>query len=247
MARLPASLVLAAALAACAHTAVPERERLHVALGYSNAPRQLATSVWVAPFFRDASRWLLTLDPPAETALLVTPRGEPILPGPALEVLPAGTKVRVVAVGFPTAWEAFSRPLLTPRDRVWVELALDGRPTAPSYVFVLPPAFESGEAVAAAIDGLLTRDDLATEVAALPRADWTLVQSKRLATGVSSRALALAFGKPLMRRVYGDGIGMIEEWVWASDAARRTAFLRDGVVTRVDLPERPAPVVQARR
>jgi hypothetical protein len=237
--RLP--LVLCAlGVAACAHTAVPDRDRLHVELGYANAPRQLATSVHVAPFFRDASRRLLSREAPDELALMVTPKGAPILPGRALEVLPAGTRVRVLSVGFPTAWESVARPLMTPRDRVWVELAVDGRPGGPAYVFVLPPSLDSAESVREAIDGLLTREDLAPTLAALSAAERELVRTKILACGVSSKALLLAFGKPYLQRVYGDGVGVAEEWVWQTDTTRRTAFLRDGVVLRLELPPAPA-------
>lgn len=223
---------------ACATTQLSPRDRLHVELRFTNQPRELASSMFVAPFFRDDSRRLLSRQPPDELELLVTPRGKPVLPGEALELLPAGTRVTVVSVGFPTAWEAFSRPLMTPRDRPWVELAVEGRPVSPAYVLVLRPDVASEEEVAAELDKLLTRDDVAAEVLTLPAADQRAVRTRELAPGLTRRGLELAFGTPNLRRIYGDGVGVAEEWIWKSDLdVRRTAFLRDGVVLRVELPE----------
>jgi hypothetical protein len=109
------ALVLALFLSACATTQVSSRDQLHVDLRTKNQARQLKASVLVTPFFRDASRRLLLMQPPDETELMVTPRNEPISPGNVLEVLPAGTKVRVLAVRFATGWESFSPPPRSPR------------------------------------------------------------------------------------------------------------------------------------
>lgn len=231
-----AMLVTALAATGCATTLMPERERLHSELLWKNESRELATSVWVSPFFRDGSRRLLTLDPPNEVELLVTPDGQPILPGEAIEVLPAGTRVTVLSVGFPTRWASVARPLMTPRDQPWLELAVAGRSSQTPYVVVLPPEMKTQEEVSRVIGKWLAPVGVDDEVRALPAQDRTVIATKQLETGVSRRALELAFGSPNLRRVYGEGESVMEEWTWVSDLKqRRTAWLRDGVVERVEV------------
>ena len=231
-----ASLLLL--LCSCATTSMSSRERLHVELRWKGEARELATSVWVAPFFRDDSRRLLTLDHPDEVELLVTPKGETIPPGEAIEVLPAGTRVTVLRVGFPTGYEAVTRPLMTPRDQPWLELAVEGRPSDQPYVVVLPPEMTSDEEVTKQIEKWLARPGLAQEVSALPEIDRRVIATKQLEPGASRRALELAFGTPNTRKVFGEGESVAETWTWVSDLGqRRTAHVKDGVVARVEVPE----------
>jgi hypothetical protein len=224
-------------LAACATTPLPDRDRLHAELRYTNQPRELKASMFVAPFFRDDSRRLLSLQPPAELELLVTPKGERISPGDPLEILPAGTRVTVVEVGIPTRWKAFARPLMTPADRPWIELAVEGRPVSPSFVLVLRPDLQTEDELAQELDKLLTTDDVASDVRALPAADQLAVRTKQLAPGLTARGLELAFGTPILKKIFGEGSSVAEDWTWKSDAnLRRVAHLREGVVVTVDEP-----------
>lgn len=238
-------LLLLGALSGCASGPPPKRDRLHLELRYTNKPRQLAVSLHAAPFFRDASRRLLTEEHPDHVELIVNPRGETIGPGELLEIFPAGTKVRVLRVLFPSAFGAVGRPLLTPSDRIWVELAIDGRPASPTWVLVLPPDLESESAVVKEVERFVTSESLDTEIAAMSEAEQAVIASKTLAAGVGVRALELAFRKPNLRRIHGDGSHVMEEWTWREGAEERVAFLRDGVVERVevkDAPPRPVPV-----
>lgn len=231
-------LLLSLLLTGCVTTSMPEREQLHAQLHWTNQTRELAASVWVAPFFRDESRRLLTLDPPAEVELLVTPEGQPIAPGAALEVLPAGTRVTVLAVDFPTRWQVVTRPLMTPRDQPWLQVAVDGRDPATPYVVVLPPGMVTAEETKKLIDRWLALPGVAQEVAALSEIDRRMVATKTLAVGASRRGLELAFGPPNTRKVHGEGESVIEAWTWVSDlGVKRTAHLRDAVVERVEAPE----------
>lgn len=231
-------LVAALLASGCATTTMPERERLHSDLRWKNESRELRTSVWVSPFFRDESRRLLSLDPPNEVELLVTPAGQPILPGEALEVLPAGTRVTVKSVEFPTGWASVVRPLMTPRDQPWLTLHVEGRSARTPYVVVLPPDMKTQEQVSGVIEKWLAPAGIAKEVQALPENERRMVDTKRLAKDVSARALELAFGPPNLKKIYGEGTSVIEEWTWVSDMKqRRTARLRDGIVERVEGPD----------
>lgn len=229
---LPIS-ALALLLGACAHGPVATRERTHLELRYTNASRQLATSLYAMAFFRDASRRLLAEEPPEEVVLLATPRGQTIPPGELQEILPAGTRVTVLRILFPSGWSAVQRPLLTPTDRIWVELAVEGRPVPPAFVLVLPPDATTEAAVVAEIDRLLSTDKLAQEIAGLSETDRAVIATKTLREGATLRALELAFRKPNLRKIHGDGTTVVEEWTWRGATGHRTAFLRDGVVERI--------------
>lgn len=234
---LPALLVVAfTSASACATVSLPERERWGVDAVLVNRPQQLAMSLWVAPFFHDGTRRLLTTQPPDETTLVVTPRGEPIPPGAALEVLPAGTRVRVLRVDHPDWLSLLQRPLLAPRERTWVELVVDGRGAETSYVLVLPPDVDSRDALLAALAPMLTDRDVRAEIAALPPLDRHAVLGKLALPGMGVRALELALGKPYYRRRFGDGVAQVEEWTWRSDVRDRRVIVRDGVVSEVLAP-----------
>lgn len=233
-------LLLAMVAGACATTPIPSRDQMHVELRYTNQPRQLRASMIVAPFFRDDSRRLLTSQPPDETELLVTPRGKAIAPGDALEILPAGTRVTVMSVSFATRWQSFARPVMTPRERTWVELAVAGRPTQPAFVLALRPDLKTEDEVIAEVERWLTKDDVAAELAALPEADRQLVATRTPAPGVSKRALELAFGEPNRRDVRGEDTSVLEEWMWRSDAGvKRVASLKDGALTKFEVVKPP--------
>lgn len=218
----------------CKTHTVTGRERLHLELRYQNLPRQLAMSLHVSPFFRDANRLLLLEDHPDEALLLVNPRGDRIPPGEALEVLPAGTRIRTLRILFPSSLGPIARPLLTPSDRIWVEIAVQGRPARPPYVLVLPPDLDSEEEVVKALDRFLTSSDVASEVAELSEDEQELIKTKELRTGVGARSLELAFGSPALKKIQGKNGLVSEEWSWRGPEFRRFAFLEDGVVVKVE-------------
>lgn len=229
-------LALALAATACATTLVPSRDRNHVEILLTNQVRQLRSSVVVTPFFRDDSRRLLLKQPPEEVELIVTPRGQPIAPGTVLEVLPAGTRVRVMSVRFPTGWETFSRPLMTPSERPWVEVAIEGRAAKPAYTFVLRPDVRTEDEVVDEIEKWITTTDIAAEVARLPAVDRQVITSREFSPGASRRALELAFGKPLLTRIRGEGTSVLEEWIWRSDASvQRVVYVTDGFANQLEI------------
>jgi hypothetical protein len=229
------TLLLVLLFAGCATTAVPGRERDQVNLALANQVRQLSQSVIVTPFFRDASRRLLLTQPPEEVELVINPRGGRKSPGQVVEVLPAGTPVRVLSVDFPTWWTSMTRQLITPSERTWLELAVEGRPATPSHVFALRPNLRSADESFDEILRFLTADDVAAEVARLPEADQRAVRTRALSEGLSMRAVELAWGRPNLREVRGDGTDVVEDWTFRSDAGvRRVVHFRTGVVSGLE-------------
>jgi hypothetical protein len=231
------ALLIAFPFAACSHVQLSEREQMQVNLRYQNVTFQLAQSMWVGPFFRDDSRRLLSRMPPGEDVLLQTPEGKPIAPGPATGVLPAGTKMTVLRVSFPTSWDKVTRPILTPRDQPWVELAVNGKAGADA-ILLLSPGLPTLETVFEEVSHYLSEKPVQEEVAALPPADQRAVETKELAAGISQRAVELAFGMPNFRHVYGEGASRIEDWTWYTDTTIRSVHLKDGVLDSFDVKKK---------
>lgn len=235
-----ALLSLALAAAGCVTPPMKQVDRDHVYHHYFERDRQLAHSMVVSPFFRDASRRLLLEQPPEEAVMLVTPRGQPIVPGKAQEVLPAGTRVHVAEVAFPTAWNAIYR-IMTPAERTWVEMTVRNRSGRVRYVLALRPDLDTEAKYRAEIDRMLTETDVDAEVAQLPDLDRDAVRTREIVPGVSKRALELALGATRYVSPVPGEAG-VEEWTWRSDAGvHRKVVLRDGVVEKVLTPYKPAP------
>lgn len=227
--------LLSSAAAGCATTPVSGRERDQVNLGLVNQVRQLTQSMLVTPFFRDATRRLLLTQPPDEVELVINPRGGRKSPGAVVEVLPAGTAVRILSVDYPTWWTSLTRQLITPSERPWLELAVEGRPVEPSYVVALRPNLAGADESFDEILRFLTPDDVAAEVARLSEADRNAVRTRTLAEGLTMRAVELAFGRPNLREVRGDGTDVVEDWTYRSDAGvRRLVHFRGGVAAALE-------------
>jgi hypothetical protein len=214
---------------------------MQVNLRYQNVTFQLAQSLWIGPFFADGSRRLLSRMPPGEDILLETPEGKPMAPGAATGVLPAGTKVTVLRVSFPTTWENVSRPIGTPRDEPWVELGIDGK-SGPDAILLLPPTLATVDAVFEEVSHYLSEKPIADEVAALSPADQHAIATKELAAGISERAVELSFGMPNFRHIYGEGTDRIEDWTWYTDTTIHSVHLKSGVVDSFEVKKKsPAP------
>src|SRR4051794_27185727 len=122
MRSLLAALVAAALLSGCAtYTALgsDDRASLERDLTGRQSERFLRLSYYVTPFFGDASKRLLTAVPPEQVRLLEQPNGSTVNPGPAERILPAGTRVRISRIEFPTPWAMTERVLYTPRTQPW--------------------------------------------------------------------------------------------------------------------------------
>jgi hypothetical protein len=163
------------------------------------------------------------------------PRGGRKSPGKVLEVLPAGTPVRILSIDYPTWWTSLTRQLITPSERPWLEVAVEGRTAIPAYVIALRPNLRSADESFDEILRFLTPDDVAGEVARLPETDRHAGQTRELTEGLTMRAVELAFGRPNLRDVRGDGTDVVEDWTYRSDAGvRRVLHFRGGVVAGLE-------------
>ncbi|MFP2926408.1 hypothetical protein ACLESO_14550 [Pyxidicoccus sp. 3LG] len=240
--RIPflSAVVLAALVAGCGtYTKMPPEARtsLDRALAGPEAEQYLRISGNVTPFFGDASKRLLTPYAPEDLRLLNDRKGKPINPGAVERILPAGTKVRITKVEFPTSWVVTERLLYTPRTWPWVYLAEDGAPAGPPLVLVLPPNLDRPEDFRAELEKYLSPRDLKAQLDALPPGVREAVLEKRLVANMPADAVRMAWGPPETIRRSLEGTAKNEEWTYPG--GRRKAFLTDGRLARAEEAGKP--------
>lgn len=236
MKRLLALLLPLALATGCAtNTLLPaeDRTRLQQDLTVgSKAVRYLKASSYLTPFFGDASKRLLTPYPPEEVRLLNDPQGNPINPGPVEALVPAGTKVRVLKVEFPTAWVMAERVLYSPRWQPWVYLDVEGAPPGPPVVLVMPPQSKTREEFLAELDRHLLEQDPAARLAKLQERYREAVGQKKVVEYMPEAAVEMSWGYPESIRRTLEGTQVHQEWVYPG--GQRRVLLTDGLVTRVE-------------
>ena len=228
MRRLAVVAALALLPACVPPSQLPPEGRETVVRSLARQPRYLRVAVYVAPFFGDASRVLLSDRPVGELQVLESPDGTPITPPPATRILPPGTPVFVDGVQFPTGTVAWSRPITTPRYNPWLLATVEGI-TKPA-VLVLATENTSASDVLAEVGRVLTPDDPTAIYAALPDSVRDAVREKVLVEGMTREAVAMAWGYP--DRIVMDRPARTEEWHWTNSTRR--AFFQDDRLVRLD-------------
>lgn len=229
--------LLLLALSACAsYTKLEPRDRDRLERDLTGgAPRYLRLSYYVTPMFGDASRRLLTPVAPDEVRLLNDTSGQPLNPGPAQAILPAGTRARITRVEHPTAWVTAERVVYSPRYQPWIYLEVEGAPEGPPLVLVLRQGLDSPEDFKAELDRYLSERDLGPVLAALSEPVRQAVREKRAVVGMSADALEMAWGYPeSIQRSFTEGVRN-EEWTWPGD--RRRATLANNRLIRFTAPQ----------
>jgi hypothetical protein len=220
---LVAATALLVSLAGCTPRAViPDAERQRVASTLSGQPRRFRVAVYVAPFWGDKTKVLVSDAPTDDLDLVETPGGQPVAPPAPEKILPPGTSVRIREVEFPTGWIIAQRVVMTPRYHPWVLLDVPGDER--TYVLVLQQTATSFEEVRAEIDRVLSTDDPSPALAALPIEQRDAIGRKELVEGMSARAVELAWGLPERRRI--DRPAATEEWIWPG-GKRKAYFLEE--------------------
>jgi hypothetical protein len=112
-------------LASCSHHSLitgPMRRTL--AQQYVGQTFELRHTGVVGDLYDDNERELLSPYPFDEVFASVSLAGVPIHPSHPRALLPAGTQVTIVAIGYPDAHTLFSRMLATPRHAIWLQLQI---------------------------------------------------------------------------------------------------------------------------
>ena len=240
MKRLLVLIALALATGCASQSLLSPEDRQKLEKDLSTGPtsvRYLKVSSYLTPFFGDASKRLLTPYPPEEVRLLNDTKGNPINPGPVQTLLPAGTKVRILKVEFPTAWVMAERVLYSPRTQPWVYLEIEGAPPGAPVVLVLPPRSKTREDFLAEVDRHLLEQDPAPRIAKFHARFQEALKQKKVLESMPEAAVEMSWGLPerISRSLQGQQV--LQEWIYPGE--KRRVFITDGLVSRVQ--EGPAP------
>lgn len=234
MKRLLAVLVALVAAGCKSHTQIAPEDRasLEQTLTGHEADRYLRLSMYTTPFFGDASKRLLTPYPPEDVLLLNDTSGKTVSPGAIEATLPAGAKVHIRQVEFPTAWVVTERILYTPRTWPWVYVDVEGAPKGPPLVLVLRPNLKTREEFLAEVDRYLSAQDPAAQIGAFSEAVREAIRQKKTVPEMPAEALEMAWGYPEAIKRTLEGTVHNEEWIYPG--GRRHAFLTEGRLVRVE-------------
>jgi hypothetical protein len=226
-------LAPAALSAGCAsYTQLAPQERNAIERGLTGPEREkfLKLSYYVTPFFGDASKKLLTHVPPEEVRMLNHPNGEPVNPGPVEKVLPAGRRVRIVRVEFPTSWAVTERVLYTPRTQPWVYLEVADEPRTRPFILVLRSRINSKDDFLAEVGRFLSDRDPQPMLDGFSEGVREAIRKKTAIAEMPAEALEMSWGYPEIKRI--DAPNHREMWVYPG--RRRIAYLVDGRLERTE-------------
>ena len=232
MKRLATLAAMAIALAGCAtaQVAIPPTQVADLERGLNGDQRFLRVSMFLTPFFGDATKRLLTPVPPELVRLLDGANHKPLNPGAVERIIPAGTSVRIAKVEFPSAWVMTERVLYTPRSLVWLYLDVAGRPrNSPPAVLVLRPGLKTDQDFIAELERHLTREDQTKRLEGFSDPVREAIRAKTVVADMPAEALEMAWGFPESKRIDLVDTQRKETWRWGDGA--RTATLVDGRLT----------------
>ncbi|MDP2271517.1 MAG: hypothetical protein Q8N23_01705 [Archangium sp.] len=224
-------LIAAIVLTGCAtaQVAIPPTQVADLERSLNSEQRFLRVSMFVTPFYGDATKRLVTPVAPELVRLLDGPGGKPLNPGAVERTLPAGTAVRIAKVEFPSAWVMTERVLYTPRSLVWIYLDVPGGPRNAPAVLVLRPGLKTDQEFLAELERHLTREDQARRLESFSDPVREAIRTKSVVSDMPSEALEMAWGYPDSKRIELVDTQRKETWRWGDGA--RTATLYDGRLT----------------
>lgn len=238
-------LALAAILgvtAACPDYAViAQPERAEIAAVREGNLLWLKQSLYVGQFYDDDRFRLVYPRRFEELTYLRTVEGDIITPPPADGIIPAGTRVRIERVDWPTGDAVFRRPLYTPRYATWVILrvAQDRGDTLlerdQKHILLLPGGIPDKRTFDAWLDAYLGVDDPNPWIRNLAPKVRTGVLKKTPVVGMDYEALNAAMGYPdrITRDRDPQNPGATLE---VAIFGATSVVLRDGKVVRVSDP-----------
>jgi hypothetical protein len=223
-----------------AQVALPPTDAADLARALPGEMRFLRVSMYVTPFFGDATKRLLTPVPPELVRLLDGTDGKPLNPGAVDRIIPAGTPVRMTKVEFPSTRVMAERVLYTPRTLVWIYVELPSAPkNAPPLLAVLRPGLRARDEFMTEFERHFSLHPLDERLERLPEHVREAISKKVALVDMSSEALEMAWGFPESKRFELEGTERKETWKWAEGA--RSAVLVDGRVTQLNGPNRALP------
>ena len=224
------------------YSVIPDADRERIEKGHGGELLFLRQSMYVGQFYDDDRFRLVHSRRFEELTYLRTVEGDAIPPGPAEGIIPAGTRVRVERIEWPTGDVVFRRPLYTPRYTSWVVLrvAADRGPEVTvereqRHILLLPGGIHDAESFDLWFDASLTTEDPNPWLLSLPEEQQHAISLKRAVVGMDYDALTAALGFPdsITRDVVEGSTREVAVFGAVS------VVLKDGVVERVSDPTAP--------
>lgn len=207
----------------------------------------LQQSMFVGQFYDDDRYDLVDTRRFEETRYLLNAEGDAITPLPAQAVVPAGTRVRVTAVAFPTGDHVFRRPIYTPRYSTWIYLKLarergDVRIERDRPAILLAPSYLQSQAEFDQwFSAVLSEADPNPRIRALPEPVRRGIDEKKPVEGMPYDILTMAMGFPdrvTREEQLRDGVATTVE---VAIFGATSVVIEDGKVVRVSRPALPSP------
>lgn len=164
--------------------------------------RWLKQSMFAGTFYDDDRYKLVSAMPFEQVTVLRSLDGEIMTPPPAEEILPAGTKVRIERVGFPTGREVFRRPLFTPRYTTWIVMRVAASrgetklEREKKHILLMPTFLKDEQEFDTWLDASLAEEDPNPWLRSLPKTVREGIFNKQPALGMTYEALTAAMGYP---------------------------------------------------
>lgn len=184
------------------YTAIPDDVRLKLEERHEGQIFWLQQSLYVGQFYDDDRYRLVQARAFDQETYLRTAEGDPIYPPPADGIIPAGTRVRLVRIAWPTGDAVFARPLYTPRYATWLTLrvAMDRGDTllerdAP-HILLMPSGVKNADVFNLLLGTALSREDPTPWLNSLAAPIRRGVLEKRPVIGMDEKALFAAMGLP---------------------------------------------------
>lgn len=236
-------LALVGATLGCpSYTVLSASDRKQVDRTRAGALLFLKQSMYVGTFYDDDRFELVHPRRFEELTYLQTIEGDPIPPPPATDILPAGTRVRVEKVEWPTGDAVFRRPLYTPRYTTWIVLRVAADRGSDvtverekRQILLLPAGITDAETFDMWFNASLTETDPNPWIVSLPDEQEAAIAQKKAVPGMTYEALTAALGFPDSVARDSDGEKVREVVVYGA----MSIVLEDGVVTTVNDPSLP--------
>jgi hypothetical protein len=240
-----------AALSGCpSYTQIPDPARAEIDAARQGELLWLKQSLYYGQFYDDDRYTLVYPRRFEEISYLRTVEGDIISPPPASGIIPAGTRVRVEKIEWPTGEAVFRRPLYTPRYATWVVLRV-ARDRGDTYlerdtrhILLLPGGIPDEETFNTWFGAFFSDDDPNVWLMQMSREVRDGVFEKRPVVGMDYDTLTAAMGYPdRLSREGSDASGTTEVAIFGPVSV----VLERGVVVRISDPladqpgARPAP------
>ncbi len=222
---------------------IPDADRMHAVREFEGQIAYLRVSCFVAPFFGDTKRRLLSPTYLSELRVVEEPGGKHLVPGQPEKILGAGTRVRISGMEFPTALVVSRRPRGTPRAHPWILLAAEGEPPDQPLVLVLGVGLRSYDEVIAETEKYLSPEPVGLAMASFSEPIRRAIAEKRIIPGMDATAAQMAWGYPERRtmRIIYDPKAVVptessREETWTYPSGTRQVIFVAGRVSRAEKP-----------